>query len=144
MRIPARKRAALWSWLLVFVLVFGLAGCGASEGSTEDEAASTEAASTETGQPQPAFATGGSPWVNSNEGGNLPIEQPELKDDLYLYTNYDYIADHQLTGGNPQTITQEEIKNATITAIEDTSRKDPELEQLRGIVPVDGNGVLRA
>ena len=131
MRIPARKRAALWSWLLVFVLVFGLAGCGASEGSTEDEAASTEAASTETGQPQPAFATGGSPWVNSNEGGNLPIEQPELKDDLYLYTNYDYIADHGLTGGTPIAETQSEISNSVTELIKDASKTSPALDQLR-------------
>ena len=132
-----RRQRVLWGWVLVLVLALGLAGCGDSSTSdTTSEAPVEQSEQTEQTQATPASverkpAVGGSPWVNSNEGGNLPIEQPEPKDDLYQYTNYDYIADHQLTGGNPQTITQEEIKNATITAIEDTSRKDPELEQLR-------------
>lgn len=130
----------VWAFALVLVLVLGLTGCGnssqdsGSQSSSENSSQTEQVSSQSEGKEELSSlqaATGGSPWVNSCEGGNLPIEQPEVKDDLYLYTNYDYIADHQMSGGNTLVDAQPEIVNSVTRAIEDASKSSPELNQLR-------------
>lgn len=37
----------------------------------------------------------GSPWVDSMVTGVLPAEAPDVKDDTYLYFNYEFISGHQ-------------------------------------------------
>ncbi len=148
------RRGVLWAWLLALVLAIGLTACGgetsevtSGEATEQSDSAAEDGDASEQGDSadgngdadaegdgedvQPKAARGGSPWVNSSEGGNLPVEQPELRDDLYLNTNYDYTADHQLIGGSPLIDASAEIRESVTKLIEDTSKTSPELEQLR-------------
>ena len=105
---------------LVFALALALAlsacnggaasSASSSEGSAEAPESSAAAAESSAEAPEAsaeasegdadasAEATGelaGKPWVTSILQGNLPAEQPEVKDDLYAHYNYDYLAAHQ-------------------------------------------------
>lgn len=73
----------------------------------------------------------GKPWVMSQVSGNLPTAQPEAKDDLYTHYNYGYMSEHQGEDVTYITSSSDEVKNATVAAIEDGSRTDHDLEQMR-------------
>ncbi len=132
--------------ICALMLTLALAGCGGGAASSAGSADSDLAAQSETvssdgevAQAQPAnqaaaqgqMAMGGSPWINCNEAGNLPVEQPELKDDIYLHTNYDYIASHQQKPGGTLADSKDDMREAVTAIIKDESKKSHGLDQLR-------------
>ena len=121
------RRVAILAFTMV--LAFVLVACGGSASSTDGSAAGSQSAST--ASETKAKGLVGKPWITSVLAGNLPIEQPEAKDDLYMHYAYDYLADHQLTGGNAMEEHFNELRDATTALIKDESKKGHDLEQLR-------------
>ena len=97
-----------------------------SSSAVGDAANESAAASSE----EPAELAG-KPWVTSIIQGNLPEEQPSVKDDMFTHYNYDYLVDHQEV---PGTISQDyasELQISNIELIKDSSKTNHDLEQLR-------------
>ena len=111
---------------LTLVLAFVLTACGGNAGNASaggGDATTPAAQSTE---------LAGKPWVTSVLQGNLPVEQPEAKNDLYTHYAYDYLAAHQAEmGGSAMTDHANELKDSVISAIGDESKTGHDLEQLR-------------
>lgn len=99
-------------------------GAGAAEDAAEGEASEA--------QPAGLF---GKPWVTSMLQGNLPVEEPEAKDDLYTHYAYDYLVTHQNESTNPNVSAMAdhagELKDTVVAAIKDESKTGHDLEQLR-------------
>ena len=118
--------ALVFTVTLAFVLTACGGGSGGSAGSSgagEGAQASSEAQTSE---------LGGKPWVTTIVAGNLPVEQPEAKNDLYTHYAYDYIAAHQQgAGSSAMTDHGSELRDAVISVIEDNSKTGHDLEQLR-------------
>ena len=108
-----RTHRFFWAGALALALAFGMTGCSSSN---------TQAQSSE---------LVGKPWVTSVLAGNLPAEQPAAKDDLYTHYAYDYLADHQATGGSAMEERSVELQTSVTDAIKDHSKTSHDLEQLR-------------
>ena len=122
-----RKTVALISVLMLSLV---LVACGTSNGgsaapSNDGTSSTTEA--TEATKDE-LF---GHPWVTSILSGNLPPEQPEVKDDLYAHYNYEYLSAHQ--GGENSAFDDyaTEMQDAVTAIIKDKSKTGHDLEQLR-------------
>ena len=107
-------------------------GEGTTETATDDEGAG--ASEGEASEEQPAGLVG-KPWVTSMLQGNLPVEEPEAKDDLYAHYAYDYLVAHQNESTNPNVSAMAdhagELKDTVVAAIKDESKAGHDLEQLR-------------
>ena len=73
----------------------------------------------------------GSPWINSNVGGNLPAEAPSPRDDLYLSVNYDSLAAHQEDMFYVPMSMSAQLQPAVMELIHDESFTAPGMDQLR-------------
>ena len=106
----------------------------AVENSAEAPEASAEASEGEADASAEASGElAGKPWVTSVLQGNLPAEQPEVKDDLYAHYNYDYLAAHQTEIQVTSTITDRasELQDSITSIIKDESVTSHDIEQLR-------------
>ncbi len=114
------KSKRLLALLLCLILAFSLS-ISACEKKTDDNQ----------GKDQAQSELFGSPWVTSVVQGNLPAERPDAKDDLYTCLNYDYLKEHQNSPEAYMTSVKDDIQKAVINAINDESRTDNEIQQLR-------------
>ena len=114
------KSKRLLALFLCLILAFSLS-ISACEKKTDDKQA--------TDQTQSELF--GSPWVTSVVQGNLPNERPDIKDDLFTYFNYDYLKEHQESPEIYMNTATGDIQKAVISAINDESRTDNEISQLR-------------
>ena len=73
----------------------------------------------------------GSPWINSNIGGNLPAEAPSPRDDLYMSVNYDILKAHQEDPLYMPLAMSDQLKPAVIELIHDEAFTAPGMEPLR-------------
>lgn len=108
--------------LVSLAMVVSLVACG---GGAQDTA------STGTNSEQASNELYGKPWVTSILQGNLPAEQPELRDDFYTHFNYEYLSEHQLKPGSAVAEHADELKEANLALIKDESKKGHDLEQMR-------------
>lgn len=105
------------------------ASAEAADTSVSESAASASQASAST--EAQASQLVGKPWVTSILLGNLPSEQPELKDDMYTHYNYEYIAAHQSQGSAVIAEHTGEVAAALLQIINDDSKIGHDLDQLR-------------
>ena len=116
--------------LLAFLMIVSMVALSAcnNTGTTSGSSAATSAA----GSSQAASGElMGKPWVTSNIGGNIPDAAPELKDDIYLHFNYDYLKENKDQMANYMSSTAHELKDEILAVVKDHSRNDHEIEQLR-------------
>ena len=116
---------------LLLVATLGLVGCGgdASNSSSSSAGTNPDASSVPT-----AAATGelvGKPWVSSMLQGNLPTQAPEAKDDLYTHYAYDWLNEHQAQPAGNMLAHSSEFPTAIADIVNDESKSNPELDQLR-------------
>lgn len=114
---------------IAFALTAGLVACGETVGP---DASSADGADVATEAPAvEAAGLEGSPWVTSIVQGNLPTEAPKVTDDLYTHFDYAWLAEHQERPAREIEVYAAEIPAAITGIIQDTSKTDHELEQLR-------------
>ncbi len=120
----------LIAMILALAMTVSLVACGGdtSAGSSAGSENASQAASTTSGD---AGTLAGKPWVLSFLQGNLPAEQPEVKDDLYAHYAYDYLASHQMQPGGMITDYAGELKEFNLGTIKDGGQSGHDLDQLR-------------
>lgn len=122
-----RPISKFFTLALALIMLLALSACGGNSASSaaSDTSSSGSASSVEAG------GLVGSPWVTSVLSGNLPAEQPEVKDDLYTHYNYDYLAAHQ--GENVSTMGDfaGELQTSVVAIVKDESKTGRDLDQLR-------------
>ena len=126
------KKATTLFLTLIMALV--LVACGGDAGDSADASAGGEETSAAASTEASVESTGelkGKPWVTSILMGNLPPEQPEMKDDLFTHYTYDYLASHQLQPSSAILDHAAELQAANLAMIKDESKTGHDLEQLR-------------
>ena len=117
--------------LLAVIMLLALCACGKQPAGSEttSQAAVTEAvtaqeassetveAAEESSEPEATTEVQGSPWVTSILTGNLPLETPDAKDDLFLHYNYDDISAHQGELYTPLTLHTDDVPNYVVDAL---------------------------
>ena len=116
--------------LLAFLMIVSMVALSAcnNTGTTSGSSAATSAA----GSSQAASGElMGKPWIDSELLGNLPAAAPEVKDDVYLHYNYDFLSKHQDDSFSYFSSRNYELKDAVTKVINDKSKTGHDMEQLR-------------
>ena len=116
--------------LLAFLMIVSMVALSAcnNTGTTSGSSAATSAA----GSSQAASGElMGKPWIDSELLGNLPAAAPEVKDDVYLHYNYDFLSKHQDDSFSYFSSRNNELKDAVTKVINDKSKTGHDMEQLR-------------
>ena len=119
------------AFLLAMIMLLALSACGSKPSGGES-------ASNEPVSDVPAAELAGFPWINSLLTGNIPVEAPDVKDDLFLHYNFDEISKHQGEYYSMMVTHQTDVADyvsaklasGELKASENSSYADAELEQL--------------